>query len=183
MAELSTLARPYAKAAFQFASENQCVSQWGEMLKLVAAVSEQKNVAALLSSPATTAEHQVKTLTDVCGDDVVGGDIGQHGVNFLRILAGNRRLPLLPQICSQFQVLQAEQLKVVEVDLISAFDIGASQQQALAGKLRQTLNRDVNINTTIDRALIGGVYIRAGDLVIDGSVRGKLAKLAEVLNQ
>ena len=178
MAELSTLARPYAKAAFEYAAQNQCIGPWADMLSLAAAVSMQDKVAQLLASPSISTEQQVSTLCDLCAES-----LDDKGVNLMSVLGRNKRLSLLPQISQQFQDLQAEQLQVVEVELSSAFAVTDQQRDTLAEKLRQTLKRDINIKTTIDQDLIGGVHIRAGDLVIDGSVRGKLAKLAEVLNQ
>ena len=178
MAELSTLARPYAKAAFEYALEQGKTAEWSTMLSQAAAVSEQEKVAELLSSPAETAAHLAAVFCELNGDTLDEG-----GRNFVSILAQNKRLPLLPQISEQFDTLLAQQQQIVEVELTSAFDLDDTQRDEIASKLKQSLSKNINITTTIDQDLIGGVIIRAGDLVIDGSVRGKLAKLAEAMNQ
>ena len=178
MAELSTLARPYAKAAFEYALGEGRTGQWSSMVAAAAAVSQQHKVADMLASPAATSEQIAATFCGLCGDVLDDG-----GRNFIQVLAGVKRLSLLPQISEQFDVLLAQQQQFVDVQLSSAFDLDEAQQREIADKLRKSLNKDINIHTVVDRNLIGGVVIRAGDLVIDGSVRGKLAKLAEAMNQ
>lgn len=177
MAELSTLAHPYAKAAFEYAHGAGSAARWSSMLAEAAAVSRQEKVATLLASPAETAEAVAAAFCYLCGDVLDEG-----GRNFIHVLAGVKRLALLPLISQQFDILLDQQQQRVEVQLSSAFDLDAAQQQEIARRLRQSLKKDINIHTVVDRNLIGGVVIRAGDLVIDGSVRGKLAKLAEALN-
>jgi F-type H+-transporting ATPase subunit delta len=178
MAELSTLARPYAKAAFEYALESNQLQAWSKMLTLTAAVSEQDKVAELLASPEATSSELADTFVNLCGDQ-----LDQKAANFIGELAHHKRLSLLPQINEQFEALKALQQQVVDVEVSSAFELDDSQVQTLAGKLKVSLNREVQMHTQVDKDLLGGVLIRAGDLVIDGSVRGKLAKLAEVMNQ
>jgi len=178
MAELSTLARPYAKAAFEYALESNQLQAWSSMLTLTAAISEQEKVAELLASPEATSSQLADTFAKLCGEQ-----LDQKGANFIGELAQHKRLSLLPQINEQFEALKAQQQQVVDVEVASAFELDDSQVQTLAEKLKQSLNREVQIHTRIDSDLLGGVLIRAGDLVIDSSVRGKLAKLAEVMNQ
>jgi F-type H+-transporting ATPase subunit delta len=178
MAELSTLARPYAKAAFEYALESNQLQAWSKMLTLTAAVSEQDKVAELLASPEATSSELADTFVNLCGDQ-----LDQKAANFIGELAQHKRLSLLPQINEQFEALKALQQQVVDVEVSSAFELDDSQVQTLAGKLKVSLNREVQMHTQVDKNLLGGVLIRAGDLVIDGSVRGKLAKLAEVMNQ
>lgn len=178
MAELSTLARPYAKAAFEYALDSNSLDAWSTMLSLAAAVSQQDKVAKLLGSPDTTSEQMARTFTALCGDQ-----LDQKGANFIAELAQNKRLLLLPQINEQFEALKAQQQDVVDVSVSSAFELDEGQKKTLASKLSQSLKREVQMHTEVDKNLLGGVLIRAGDLVIDGSVRGKLAKLAEVMNQ
>lgn len=178
MAELSTLARPYAKAAFEYALEGNALENWSDMLSLAAAVSQQDKVAELLASPNLTCGQLASSFISLCGEA-----LDEKGSNFISALAENKRLSLLPQISEQFEVFKSQQQQLVDVSLTSAFEVDESQQQALATKLRETLKREVQMHTQVDKDLLGGVLIRAGDLVIDGSVRGKLAKLAEVMNQ
>jgi F-type H+-transporting ATPase subunit delta len=177
MAELSTLARPYARAAFEFARERGELPGWSAQLASVARVTLDAAMAQLLSNPALTAEQQAQTLKDVCGDAING-----HGQNFVSILAGHKRLSLLPEISALFEQYKANQEKTVDVQVYSAFEVAEQTEQALAQVLKTKLEREVKVDTVVDKSLLGGVLIRAGDLVIDGSVRGKLNKLAEAMN-
>ena len=177
MAELSTLARPYAKAAFEYAASVNDLQGWSENLEVIAAVAQQQAVVKLLSSPSYTAAQQAEKTIEICGDAVTN-EIGR----FLQVLAENRRLQLLPQIYQQFEVLKANREKTVEVNVVSATEISTEQQNKLASALSAKLERDVNMQVSVDDSLIGGAVVRAGDTVIDGSIRGRLAKLAEALN-
>jgi F-type H+-transporting ATPase subunit delta len=177
MAELSTLARPYARAAFEFARDRGELPTWSAQLASVAAVTRDPAMAQVLNNPALTAEQHAQTLKDVCGDAVNG-----HGQNFVSILASNKRLSLLPEISALFEQYKANQEKTVDVQVYSAFEVAEKTSQTLAQVLKTKLEREVKVDTVVDKALLGGVLIRAGDLVIDGSVRGRLNKLAEAMN-
>jgi F-type H+-transporting ATPase subunit delta len=177
MAELSTLARPYAKAAFEYALDKNQLARWDEQLATAAAVVAEKRMAAVLTNPSLTAAQQAAMLGDVCGDA-----LSAEVRNFLAILASNKRLALLPDIHALFAQYKANKERTVDVEVISAFDLAESAMQRLAEVLGRKLERQVNVQTSTDSNLLGGVLIRAGDLVIDGSVRGKLDKLAEALN-
>ena len=177
MAELSTLARPYAKAAFEYAREHDALDRWSEQLGTVAAVVADEGLAAVLDNPSLTAAAQARTVTDVCGDA-----LGEDVKNFVSILADNKRLSLLPEIHNQFAQFKANLEKSVDVEVVSAFDLDDSTRDRLADVLGRKLEREVRVSTTTDNDLLGGVLIRAGDLVIDGSVRGRLNKLAEAMN-
>ena len=177
MAELSTLARPYAKAAFEYARDNNALPVWSEQLATAAAVTQDSAMGAVLNDPALTAEQQARTLSDVCGDT-----LNAEARNFVAILASNKRLPLLPEIHSLFDQYKANQEKSVDVEVVSAFDLADATRDKLAAVLGKKLEREVKVRTSTDKNLLGGVLIRAGDLVIDGSVRGRLNKLAEAMN-
>jgi F-type H+-transporting ATPase subunit delta len=177
MAELSTLARPYAKAAFQYAADASDLQGWSDSLAVAAVVASQDVVVKLLSSPSYTATQQAEKTIEVCGDA-----LNEKSRSFVQVLAENHRLQLLPQIYQQFEVLKANREKTVEVSVVSASEISTEQQDKLASALSSKLEREVNMQVSIDDSLIGGVVVRAGDTVIDGSIRGRLAKLAEVLN-
>ncbi|MEZ5570605.1 MAG: F0F1 ATP synthase subunit delta [Halioglobus sp.] len=177
MAELSTLARPYAKAAFEYSHDNNQLSSWAEQLATAAAVVSQPSMKMALSDPALTAEQQAKVLCDICGDA-----LGVHQRNFIAVLAGNKRLGLLPEIYTLFAQFKANQEKTVDVEVVSAFDLADTARDKLAEVLGKKLERQVKVRTSTDRNLLGGVLIRAGDLVIDGSVRGRLNKLAAAMN-
>lgn len=177
MAELSTLARPYARAAFEVAVSKGELGNWSAQLAVSAAVSQNEAVAAVLGSPSFTAEQMADTMIEVCGDA-----INDDGRNFLKVLASNKRLPLLPEISRMFAQLKANQEKSVDVEVLTAFPLEANTQQNLAEVLSKKLEREVKVDSTVDESLLGGVLIRADDLVIDGSVRGRLNKLAEAMN-
>jgi F-type H+-transporting ATPase subunit delta len=177
MAELSTLARPYAKAAFEYAVERNALVAWHDQLATVAAVVADAGMATVLHNPALTAAQQAGRLGEVCGDA-----LSTEVRNFISILASNKRLDLLPEIYALFSQYKANREKTVDVEVISAFDLADSIREKLAQALGNKLERQVNVRTSTDSNLIGGVLIRAGDMVIDGSVRGKLDKLAEAMN-
>jgi F-type H+-transporting ATPase subunit delta len=177
MAELSTLARPYARAAFEFARDRGELASWSAQLATAAAVTREPAMESVLGNPSLTAEQHAQTLKDVCGDV-----LDSAGSNFVSILASNKRLSLLPEISALFEQYKANQEKTVDVKVFSAFDVAEQTEQALARVLRTKLEREVNVVSQVDKSLLGGVLIRAGDLVIDGSVRGRLNKLAEAMN-
>ena len=177
MAELTTMARPYAKAAFEIADAAGQLAQWSEMLALTAAVSQQESVVKLLNSPALTAEQKAKQFADVCGDQ-----LSAEAVNLVNTLAENQRLSLLPQIQELFELHKAQREQSVDVEVTTAFDLSPELQDQLAKALTTKLNREVTLSTNVDKAILGGALVRAGDTVIDGSVRGRLAKLAETMN-
>ena len=176
MAELTTLARPYAKAAFEYAQAHQQLANWSAMLGLAAAVSQDDTMQRVLKAPRLTSTEKATTFVEVCGDK-----FDAQARNFLSIVSENNRMELLPEIADMFELYKAEQEKSVDVDVTSAFALNDEQQDKLAKVLSARLGREVRLHATEDASLIGGVVIRAGDLVIDGSVRGKLAKLAEAL--
>ena len=177
MAELSTLARPYAKAAFEYAAQAGELQSWSDSLATAGSVAQQPNVVKLLSSPSVTAQQQATALIEICGDA-----LDERGQNFLTVLSENHRLQLLPEISLQFDVLKANREKSVDVELVAAHELDAEQQQKLSDALSAKLERKVNMQVSLDKSLLGGAVIRAGDLVIDGSIRGRLAKLAESLH-
>ncbi|MDG2249557.1 MAG: F0F1 ATP synthase subunit delta [Gammaproteobacteria bacterium] len=177
MAESTTLARPYAKAAFQTARQDSALEEWSAMLGLSAAVAGQASVSSVLSDPSLSNEQIAKALIEVCGDD-----LNSKGQNFIRLLAENKRLVLLPEIAALYEILKANQEKSVDVEITTAFEISSDIAETLANSLRSRLEREINLATKVDQSLLGGAVIRAGDTVIDSSVRGKLTKLAESIN-
>jgi len=177
MAQLTTVARPYAKAAFETAVNAGALKGWSAMLGLLGSLLQDKKVAGYLADPARNSGERAQTLIDLCGSE-----LDEQGKNFVLVLAANKRLPLLPEIAVIFEALKAEHEKTVDVEVISAFSMDEAATSKLAAALKQRLQREVKLNTSIDKSLIGGVVVRAGDLVIDGSVRGKLNKLIESMN-
>ncbi|MEQ5203411.1 F0F1 ATP synthase subunit delta [Providencia rettgeri] len=175
MSEIATVARPYAKAAFDFAVENQAVAKWQEMLAFTAEVTRNEQVGELLSG-SIAPETLAKTFISVCGDE-----IDEHVQNLIRVLADNGRLTTLPEVLTQFIQLRDSLESTIEVDVISANELSEQQSAKISAAMEKRLSRKVKLNCKIDKSVIAGVIIRAGDLVIDGSIRGRLERLTDVL--
>lgn len=177
MAESITLARPYAKAAFEVALAAKELGAWSNALQLLAKVSANDLVRRRLLSPALTAAQQADTLIQLCGDE-----LQPKTHNLVRLLAENKRLTLLSEISELFEALKANQEMTVDVELSTAFELNKDVVKKITQALQTRLNREIKLQTRVDKHLIGGAVIRAGDTVIDSSVRGKLTKLAEAMN-
>ncbi|WP_210397917.1 F0F1 ATP synthase subunit delta [Motiliproteus sediminis] len=176
MAELSTVARPYTKAAFQAAVEQQALDKWSDMLALAAQAVQDEQVSKLLNNPALGSDAKAELVLEICSDK-----LDEQAQNFIRILAENKRLPVLPEISALFDVMKAQMQQSIDVAVTTAFELNEEQQTKLAQALGKKLACEVSVTSDVDESLIGGAVIRAGDLVIDGSIRGKLAKLSETL--
>ena len=176
MAEKSTIARPYAQAAFDIAHEKGELKAWSDMLQLVAAVTADELMENMITNPTIVREKIVEIIFDVCGDK-----LNDAGKNFVRVLADNGRLNVVAEIVERFEWHRAEAEKTVEAEVTSAFPLSDSQIQAMTEALKKRLGREVHLVTQIDDSIVGGAIIRAGDLVIDGSVSGQLNKLATTL--
>ena len=177
MAELTTLARPYARAAFDIARQDGKLAEWATALLEAEAVTSDDKVALLLESPALTSSQKSDALIKVLGDSV-----DSKFQNFISTLANNKRLLLLGTIKEMFLALKAQQEKSIEVEVTTAVELPESIKTALVAALTKKLEREVSISTAVDTSLLGGALIRAGDTVIDGSVKGRLNKLAEAMN-
>lgn len=175
MSEIATVARPYAKAAFDFAVENQAVAKWQEMLAFTAEVTRNEQVGELLSG-SIAPETLAKTFISVCGDE-----IDEHVQNLIRVMADNGRLTTLPEVLTQFIQLRDSLESTIEVDVISANELSEQQSAKISAAMEKRLSRKVKLNCKIDKSVIAGVIIRVGDLVIDGSIRGRLERLTDVL--
>jgi len=175
MSEFVTVARPYAKAAFDFAVENQALDRWQNMLAFSAEVARNEQIAELLSGAVAPIE-LAKTFIAVCGDQ-----LDEAGQNLIKVMAENGRLPVLPEVLEQFIQLRAALESTVDVDVISANTLSEQQLSKIAAAMEKRLSRKVKLNCKIDKSVMAGVGIRAGDMVIDGSIRGRLERLADVL--
>lgn len=176
MAELTTLARPYAKAAFEYALTVNKLQSWFEALEVSAAVAEQDQVKKALNASGLSAEQKASMFVQVCGDNM-----DEKVKNFIHTLASNKRLALLPYIRELFAKMKAQQEKTIEVEVTAAYELSVDLINKLAQSLSAKLNRSVSVHGSVDKSLLGGAIIHTGDMVIDGSVRGRLAKLAEAL--
>ena len=177
MTERTTLARPYAEAVYRLAHAGKSLKAWSEMLQLAAAVAVDPQVTALIDNPRVPRERFVAFFLDTCGKR-----LDKDAANFIRLLSENHRLVLLPEIAALYEALRAQAEGRVEAEVVSASEVTAAQLKDIAAALKKRLGRDIDLSTRIDPALIGGIVIRAGDLVIDGSVQGKLRALATHLN-
>jgi len=173
MAEKVTIARPYAKAAFDYARQHNTFAQWSEVLSTASAVVGHERVATLLNSPRVTPAQLVDLIADIAGNAL---DV--HGKNFLSTLAENRRLGLLPEIAATYELLRAEIENVADVQVTSAIELSDAQKQRLIDALKKRLHSDVRLHVSVDASLIGGAIVRSGDLVIDGSLKARLERLA-----
>lgn len=175
MSEFVTVARPYAKAAFDFAVEHQSLDRWQSMLAFTAEVTRNEQIEELLSG-ALAPETLSQTFIAVCGEQL--DDACQ---NLIKVMAENGRLRVLPEVLQQFIELRASLEAIAEVDVTSATPLSEDQQAKIAAAMEKRLSRKVKLNCKIDKSVLAGVVIRAGDMVIDGSVRSRLERLADVL--
>lgn len=172
MAEFLTLARPYAKAAFAYASEQNATDAWSNALQLLSAAVQNEAFSAYLNRPELTPAEQVDLFAKVLGNEQT-----EAVSNFLTLLADNDRLALLPEIDTEFEQLKSQNNNTVDVVIESAFPLDSVQEQKLAHALEKRLNSAVKVTVEVNPALIAGVVIRAGDQVIDDSALSKLEKM------
>lgn len=175
MSELTTIARPYAKAAFDYAVENSAVDAWQTMLVFAGHVAENDAMQEFLNG-ATSADKTAEVFIQVCGDE-----LNEHGQNFVKVMAESGRLTTMMAVAEVFAELRAEHEKQVDVEVRSAAKLSAAQKKALSAQLETRLARKVKLNCSVDPELIAGMVVKAGDTVIDSSVRGKLNRLSETL--
>ncbi|WP_105188737.1 MULTISPECIES: F0F1 ATP synthase subunit delta [unclassified Pseudoalteromonas] len=175
MSELTTIARPYAKAAFEFAVDKGAVDAWNEMLFFAGEVAKNEQVTRFLSSSAS-AEKQAETMIQLCAEQ-----LNEYGQNLVKVMAENGRLVALPAVAQLFAEFKADYDKEIDVDVVSATELAAAQQEKLVAALEKRFARKVKLNCSVDNTVVGGLVIKAGDTVIDGSISGKLSRLATTL--
>ena len=178
MTQALTLARPYARAAFALArgadgTSNGSLAPWSDALGFAARIAADPQVVSLLGHPKLTNADAVALLSPDGADEAFG--------RFLALLADNRRLALLPEIAGLYEDLRAEAERVVKATVTSATALPAAELNTIKIALKQRFGRDVEIETAVDESLIGGAVIDAGDVVIDGSLKGKLERLQAAL--
>ena len=173
MSQALTLARPYARAAFAIARDGGKFAQWSDALAFAARLAADPQIAALLGNPKLTDEDAVVLLSPNDADQTVR--------DFLALLADNRRLALLPEIAGLYEEARAEAERIVKARVTSAAALPAGELDAIKVALKKRFGREVELETAVDESLIGGAVIDAGDVVIDGSLRGKLSRLQTAL--
>jgi F-type H+-transporting ATPase subunit delta len=176
MSEALTTARPYAQAAFEEAQKLSDLKGWSETLFALAEAVTYPEIHNVISSP-RVAKAQLGGLLG----DVVGGKLKPQQMNFVKVLAENQRLQLLPEIASIFEALKSEAEKSVNVVVDSAFELSSAQQEKIVSSLKKRMGREIKLTCKVNKELLGGVVIRAGDKVIDGSARTRLSEMANAL--
>jgi F-type H+-transporting ATPase subunit delta len=176
MAEAITTARPYAQAAFEVAQKLADLKGWSEMLLSLAVAVNHSEVRAVITSPRV-----LKAQVEKLMDGLLGAQAKTQQRNFVRVLVENQRLLLLPEIVILFEALRAEAEKTVNVVVDSAFELSAAQQDKIANSLKKRFGREIKLVCKINKELLGGIVIRAGDKVIDGSVYTRLSEMATAL--
>ena len=176
MADTAAVARPYARAVFELARDGGDFAHWSDMLAFATAVAHDPTMLALIHSPRVDAKQLARLFIDVCADR-----LDNEGTNFIRLLTQNDRLAALPDIAELYESLRAEAEGFIEAELISAAEVSHEKQQKIVEALERRLNRTVKLDCKIDTTLLGGAIIRAGDMVIDGSFKSGLQKLAVAL--
>lgn len=178
MAQTTTIARPYAEAVFDLAREQDALPAWSDALDLAAAVVGDERVGTVLRSPRVADEQKAELIIGVGGEY-----LGEHARNLVRLLIQRDRIRLLPEIARQYRALRAEHERTLEARLITAQSVDEDVRGRLEKALSERLERKVTLASEIDETLIGGAIVRAGDMVIDGSVRGRLTRLTGALSR
>lgn len=177
MSELTTAARPYAKAVFAKAQEANTLDNWSKQLKAMSEVVAAEGSSDLFAYPSMGRNQKVDLFKEVVGD------IDDQGINLLKTLAENNRFELLPEISQLFEQQKAAAEGSIEVELVSAYEVTDEQRQNLSAALQKRFGREVKLVTKVDGSLMGGAIIRAGDLVIDGSIHSRLKEMKTALSR
>jgi F-type H+-transporting ATPase subunit delta len=176
MSEVATIARPYAQAAFDQAQKQGDLKGWSGVLESVKCVMQNAEVLALVNNPKVSVAKIESLMLSLAGTGLT-----QQQQNFVRVLAENRRLVVAPEISAMYELLRAEAEKAIDVTVSSAFDLSDAQQQKIIVALKTRMGRDIRLSCKLDKTLVGGIVIRAGDKVIDGSARTRLSDLTNAL--
>ncbi len=187
MADNNTVARPYAEAVFEVARENDALDELSASLQAAGELLADGQVAVFLGQPSLNDDQRLEFLQGLFARAVGEGSVfaggSQHGTNFLKLLLENGRVVALPEISAQFEALKAKVENSIDAVITAASPLSEAQEKAIASSLSEKLGREVRISTQIDENLIGGAVIRAGDVVIDGSLRARLEGLANALTK
>ena len=187
MADNNTVARPYAEAVFEVARENDALDELSSSLAAARDLLSDGQVVTFLGQPSLNDEQRLEFLQSLFAEAVGEGSVfaggSPHGTNFLKLLLENGRVVAMPEIAEQFEALKAKIENSIDAVITTAAPLSATQEKEIAGSLAEKLGRDVRISTEIDENLIGGAVIRAGDVVIDGSLRARLEGLTNALTK
>ena len=178
MAELATIARPYAEAAYRLAKEGNSLQAWSDTLNLLASVYQDPQMQAAIANPKVTSADIEKLLVAICGERI--DDIAR---NLIRLLMHNRRLPVLVEIRDLFEQLKLEDEGKLDAKISSAFPMEDAQRDQVVKLLSSRFKRKINATVTVNPDLIGGIKVEVGDKVWDASVRGRLQTMAATLTK
>ena len=181
MTDMTSIARPYAKAAFEFALEHKEIPAWASLLEHLAQIISDPLCVAFITEPATTAKQHSQLLMTMLQRFKLMKSGSDHLQNFIELLAHNKRLLAITSIYQLFQDLRANYEKTLTVDVVSFSELSKEQTKHLIARLNQRLQREITLNITIDSSILGGAIIRAGDLVFDGSVQTQIKNLSNTL--
>lgn len=175
MSEANTIARPYVQAAFEAAQKQGDLKGWSAAMQVLTELMDNADIKAVVASPRVSSDQVEELMLQLAGD------LNKEQSNFVRILAQNGRLNVVAEIAEMFEALRAEAEKSAQITVTSAFELNDEQQQKIASALKVRLGCDVKLSCNVDKALLGGIVIRMGDKVIDGSANTRLAELAYAL--
>ena len=178
MAELNTIARPYAQAIFSLAESKKELAKWSGALAVLAVTASDDGVKALAGDPGTDKGKLKDMISNICGE--LADD---EAKSLLALLIENGRVSVLPEIAQLYEIYRAESEKTIQVDVVSAFALNAKQKEGIAAAMKKRLGREVKLVASTDKTLVGGAVIRAGDLVIDGSVVKQMQRLGSTLSR
>lgn len=178
MAEMTTIARPYAEAIFGRAVDSAQMVQWSDQLALLANLVNDEKVSEAMGNPRYTRDQKVGFMVTLCGDALNG-----EGKNLLKVMAENKRLSVLPMVAQQFEMLRHEREGILDATVVSAFSMDTAQIATLTQQLTKRFGQQVRVQVTVDAELLGGFSVSVGDTVIDGSVRARLQQMATALKQ
>ena len=176
MAELATIARPYAEAAFALARQHDELAKWSEMLTLLVGVYEDPQFQSAIAAPTITSNDIERLILGICGDRING-----NARNFVQLLVANGRLPAIAEMRTLYEQLKSEAEGVVDAHISSAFPLDEGQLGQIVGLLAKRYNKKISPTVDVDAELIGGIKVQVGDKVWDASVRGRLQGMAVAL--
>ncbi len=176
MSELATLARPYAAAVFKRAKETQSATKWSKSLAFMSDILKNKDISVVVDNPKVDKQRLSELLLDICQ-----GHVNEESENFLKLLVHNNRLRLVPTIAKLFEAFKADDEGYLEVEVLTAYALSKEAKQEFTATLEKNLGKKIHMNVAVDKSLIGGVLVRAGDKVIDVSIKGRLQYMQKAL--
>lgn len=177
MAEASTIARPYAQAVFDLAQSTKKLPKWSKQLNSMSAMAADSQISSLIVNPSVESAQLAELMISIAADN-----LDQEGKNLVKVLAENGRLNVITEIAGIFEDLKNESEKTVQAEVVTAFELDKEQTSKLQAALKKRLGCEVEITSRVDKSILGGAIIRAGDTVIDGSITAQLDRLSSELS-